>query len=111
MPVLPKDLREMVFSRYSSYSLSTDNRSNGSTQKLSESYYSASNSKENHLSNGPKRAVSMTRLDQLAKPRQRYLEESLRLRGFGKHPTKTTLLSIEVTLSAPFSLMPCYFYR
>lgn len=29
----------------------------------------------------PKRAFSMTRLDQLAKPRQRYLEESLKLRA------------------------------
>ena len=28
----------------------------------------------------PKRAFSMTRLDQLAKPRQRYLEEALKLR-------------------------------
>lgn len=32
-------------------------------------------------SGGPKRAFSMTRLDQLARPRQRYLEEALRLRA------------------------------
>jgi hypothetical protein len=34
-----------------------------------------------HSSGGPKRAFSMTRLDQLARPRQRYLEEALRLRA------------------------------
>ena len=36
------------------------------------------------IKTGPKRTVSMTRLDQLAKPRQRYLEESLKLRNSGK---------------------------
>ncbi|XP_074602335.1 uncharacterized protein LOC141856005 isoform X2 [Brevipalpus obovatus] len=79
VPVTPREC--MLSSRASSYSLA--NRSKDSSgYKLSESMMSTDNCKENFINkNGPRRAVSMSRLDQLAKPRQRYLEESLRLRN------------------------------
>ena len=50
------------------------------------------------VKSGPKRTVSMTRLDQLAKPRQRYLEESLKLRNSGK--LKKIIMNFFVYLKA-----------
>lgn len=76
-PVPPRDQRDGL--RGDTFSSFSTSRSRDSINcKLNDS-----GCNEVKLS-GPKRAVSMTRLDQLAKPRQRYLEESLRLRSLGK---------------------------
>lgn len=56
------------------------------------------------VANGPKRAFSMTRLDQLARPRQRYLEESLKLRA---SVTKENLISPTRPASSMSSSMIC----
>ena len=51
------------------------------SNKLTNDVIRKSTSAQTTIYKQPKRAFSMTRLDQLAKPRQRYLEESLKLRA------------------------------
>jgi len=82
MPVLPKESS----STYKTYSDVKNNR------QLPSSSYNLK---------APKRAFSMTRLDQLAKPRQRYLEEALKLRA---SKTKENLCFSSVRPTSSMSL-------
>lgn len=57
-----------------------------------------------HFARAPKRAFSMTRLDQLARPRQRYLEEALKLRASKTKENLCSAASVRPTSS--MSLAP-----
>lgn len=59
-------------------------------------------------STGPKRAVSMTRLDQLAQPRQRYLESSLKNRPAGNFNDGSTNCMVKSMIELPANQTPSY---
>lgn len=84
-----------VQAKESSYKSSTDAKTRQSHQQYH--HYQ-------HFARAPKRAFSMTRLDQLARPRQRYLEEALKLRA---SKTKENLCSAaSVRPNSSMSLAP-----
>ena len=87
-PVQPKE---------SAYKSSTDGRTKQPHHHQQYHHYQ-------HFARPPKRAFSMTRLDQLARPRQRYLEEALKLRASKTKENLCSAASVRPTSS--MSLAP-----
>ena len=83
----------------SSYKSSTDGKARQPHHQQQQQYHHYQ-----HFARAPKRAFSMTRLDQLARPRQRYLEEALKLRASKTKENLCSAASVRPTSS--MSLAP-----